>query len=99
MKQRTQVAVVLAGYLAAFLIASALVAIRIALTNTPDAAASSGMYAAGDAMLFVAVFGLASLLPTAAALYFLRTRPMVWTVLATVSVVVASTGVAAIIVY
>lgn len=39
--------------------ASAAVAIRVANTSDPDAQASSSMYAFGDALLFVAVLGLA----------------------------------------
>jgi hypothetical protein len=63
---------VTAGYVAAFLMASAAVAIRVASTSGPDAQASSGMYAFGDALLFVAVCGVAALVPTGVALFFLR---------------------------
>ena len=67
------------GYVAAFLIASAVVAVRVATTNTPEVEqASSGMYAAGDAFLFVAVFGVAALVPTGAALFFLRPYRLFW---------------------
>ena len=53
-----KVAVVAGGYVAAFLIASAVVAVRVAVTSGPVAQASSGMYAFGDAFLFVGVFGV-----------------------------------------
>jgi hypothetical protein len=67
-----KIGTVLIGYVIAILIAGAAVAIQVATTNGPDAQASSGMYAFGDAMLFVAIFGLCSLVPTVMALFFLR---------------------------
>lgn len=68
MKPFLKSGVVAVGYIAAFLIASAAVGVRLANTSGPDAQASSGMYAFGDALLFVAVFGVAALVPTGAAL-------------------------------
>lgn len=88
-----------AGYGAAFLIASAVVAIRVANTSGPDAQASSGMYAFGDFALFVAVFGLLALAPTGAALYFLRPYRRLWVVLSSLALVAALTGVAAVLLY
>src|SRR5690349_25002744 len=84
-----------AGYLGAFLAASLAVAIRVANTSGSDAQASSGMYAFGDSYLFIAVFGLLALVPTGAALYFLRPYRALWTVLSTLALCVAITGVAA----
>src|SRR6267142_196801 len=71
MKPILKVGVVAVGYLAALLVASAAVAIRLAHTSGPDAQASSGMYAFGDALLFVVVFGVAALVPSGAALFAL----------------------------
>jgi hypothetical protein len=68
------------GYIAAFLMTSAAVAIRIASTNGPDALASSGMYAFGGTLLFVGVFGVCALAPTGAALFFLRPYRYFWAV-------------------
>lgn len=51
----------------AFLAAFA-VSIYVALTDSPDRQASSGMYVFGDSLLFLAVFGLAA--ETAAFAYF-----------------------------
>jgi len=65
---------VLAGYVAAFVIASAAVAVHIATTDPAEASAASGMYAFGDLILFVAVFGVLALLPTGAALFFTFVR-------------------------
>ncbi len=94
-----KVAGVAGGYIAAFLVAAAAVAIRVASTSGPDAQASSGMYAFGDAVLFAAIFGVCALVPTGAALFFLRPYRRVWTVLAAMGLAVAVTGVAAVILY
>lgn len=99
MKPVFKVGAVALGYIAAFLIASAVVAIRIAATSGPDAQASSGMYAFGDSVLFVTVFGLSALVPTGAALFFLRPYRRFWTVLSTLGFAVAVTGVTAAVVF
>ena len=96
MNASLKVGAVVGGYVAAFLVASAAVSIRLANTSGPDAQASSGMYAAGDALLFAAVFGVAALVPTGAALFFLRPYRRFWTVLSTFSLGVAVTGLAAV---
>jgi len=95
MKGSFKVGVVAIGYIVAILIAAAAVAIRVANTSGPDAQASSGMYAFGDALLFVAVFGISALVPTAAALFFLRPYRRFWTLLSAVGLAVAVTGVTA----
>jgi hypothetical protein len=53
------------------------------------------MYAFGDAVLFVAVFGVAALVPTVTVLFFLRPCRRFWTVLASLGIGVAVTGVTA----
>jgi hypothetical protein len=95
----TKLAVVAAGYVAAFLIASAAVGVRLANTRGPEAQASSGMYAFGDLALFVAVFGVVALAPTGAALFFLRPYRQFWTVLSVLGLGVAVTGLAAVALY
>jgi hypothetical protein len=95
MKPFLKVGVVAGGYMAAVLVASAAVGIRLATTSGPEAQASSGMYAAGDALLFVAVFGVAAVVPTGAALFFLRPHRRFWTVLSAFGLAVAGTGLAA----
>ena len=92
MNASLKVGAVAGGYIAAFLVASAAVGIRLANTSGPDAQASSGMYAAGDALLFAAVFGVAALVPTGAALFFLRPYRHFWTVLSAFGLGVAVTG-------
>lgn len=92
MKPLFKVGVVAVGYIAAILVASAAVGIRLANTSGPDAHASSGMYAFGDALLFVAVFAVAALVPTGAALFFLRPYRLCWTVLSVFGLGIAVTG-------
>ena len=99
MKPLFKVAGVAGGYMAALLMASAAVAIRVASTTGPDAQASSGMYAFGDALLFVAVFGVSALVPTGAALFFLRPYRHFWTVLSALGLAVAVTGATAAILF
>lgn len=99
MNRLVKIGVVLSGYVVAFVVASEAVAIRIAHTSGPDAQASAGMYAFGDAVLFVAVFGVLAIIPTALALYFLRSYPTIWTVLGAAAVVFAVTGFLATVVY
>lgn len=57
------------------------------------------MYAFGDAVLFVAVFGVAALVPTAAALFFLRPYRLFWSGLSALGVTAAVTGIAAVILF
>jgi hypothetical protein len=96
MKPFLKVGVVAVGYIAAVLVASAAVGVRLATTSGPDAQASSGMYAFGDALLFVAVFGVAALVPTGAALFFLRPYRHFWMGLSVFGLGVAVTGLAAV---
>jgi len=99
MRPALRVGLVAAGYVGAFLIASMAVAIRVANTNGPDALASSGMYAFGDSFLFIMVFGLLALVPTAAALYFLRAYAGLWVALSAIGLSVALTGAAAVVLF
>lgn len=87
------------GYVAAMLIASAAVAVRVANTSHAEAQASSGMYAFGDTVLFVTVFGIAALVPTGAALFLLRPFRHFWTVFSALGLAVAVTGIAAAVVF
>jgi hypothetical protein len=98
-KPALKVPVIAGGYVAAFLLAFAAVAIRVATTSGPDAQASSGMYAFGDALLFGAVFAVTALAPTGAALFLLRPYPRFRAVLSTLGFAVAVTGVTAAIVF
>jgi len=83
---------VLAGYIFALCAACVMVYIRQLHTQGPDAQASAGMYAFGDAMLFGAVFGVAALLPTGLGLYYLRPVRSFWNLLAIAALPLAATG-------
>ena len=87
-------AVVIAGYIAAFVIANAAVNARD-LQSSPQDQASSGMYAWADMILFLEVFGLAAILPTALALFFLRPIQGFWIVFSLGAIAFAATGLAA----
>jgi len=95
MKALVKIGVVLGGYVAAVLAADAAVAVRVAHTSGPDAQASAGMYAFGDGLLFVAVFGALALVPTGLALWFLRPFRWFWTVLSVAALAVAATAIPA----
>lgn len=74
MKPILKVAIVAGGYLLAFIMAFAAVALHAALAGEAGAQASGGMSAFGDLVLFVAVFGAVALVPTGAGLYFLLSK-------------------------
>lgn len=99
MRPLAKAGLVALGYVGALLVALAVVAFRVVTTSGPEAQASSGMYAFGDAVLFVNVFGVLALVPTVAALYFLRPHRPFWTALAIVAIAVALTGIAAAVVF
>jgi hypothetical protein len=84
------------SYVAAILLAFCAVSIYINQTRGPDRDASAGMYAFGDALLFVAVFGVVSTIPTGLALVFLRQSWRFWVACSIVALVVASTSFAAV---
>ena len=92
MRTRGKIALVVTGYVVAVLVAAGVVAVYIALTDSPDRQASSGMYAFGDSLLFLAVFGVVGSIPTGAALFYLRSWPRYWPVLAVAALIIAATG-------
>lgn len=98
-KPLRKVALVTGGYAAALILAFVAVAIRVSHTSGPDAQASSGMYAFGDSLVFVFVFGVGALVPTGAALFFLRSHRPFWTLLSATALAVAVTSVAAAILF
>jgi hypothetical protein len=88
--------IVVGGYAAAILLAFCVVSIYIYQTSGPDRDASAGMYAFGDSLLFIAVFGVASTVPTALALVFLRQSRYFWIAVSVVALALASTSLAAV---
>lgn len=97
MKPYQKAAWVAGGYVVCLLLAFAAVAVHMVITGGPAGRgqAGGGMYAFGDSILFVAVFGVSSLAPTGAALLLLRPYHLFWKVLAVVALALAATGVAA----
>jgi hypothetical protein len=98
MRAAAKFGLVAAGYVGAFVVAAAVVTLYVNLTASPDRQASSGMYAFGDSLLFLAVLGVASAAPTAAGLFFLRPCHSFWRVLAVAAVGIAATGLASLMV-
>jgi hypothetical protein len=85
-------AAVLAGYFAALLAAFAAVYFRQLRTQADSVQASSGMYAFGESLVFLGVFGIAALLPTGLWLCFLRPFQKFWGAFSIASLALALTG-------
>src|SRR5215218_8141863 len=98
-KTLLKVFAVVGGYIAAWLVASAVVAFRVARLDVSAAQVSSGMYAFGDSLLFLGVFGVAALVPSGVALSLLRDHGRVWAVLSTLALAIAVSGVTAAILF
>jgi len=62
---------VIGGYVAACFLASGVVYVWELFTQGPIAQASSGMYAFGDLLLFIVIFGVLALIPTGLAADFM----------------------------
>jgi hypothetical protein len=71
MSKLTKLGVILGGYILACLIASGVLYVYQLFTQDAAAQASSGMYAFGDLLLFLGVFGVLALFPTGLAFYLL----------------------------
>jgi hypothetical protein len=84
MTMTARVGVVVLGYVAAFVVASAVVTVRIAAT-AQAAQSAAGMYAFGDTVLFLAVIGALASVPTAAALWMMRGNRLIWTTLGAIA--------------
>jgi hypothetical protein len=94
-----KISLVLSGYAIAFGIATVVVAMRVAATSGPAWQAYSGMLAFGDSGIFLAIFGLAAIPPTTAALVFLRSYHSFWRIASLVAACIAATGIASVIAY
>ena len=99
MNRFVKVGVVLAGYVAAVLVSCAALAVRLHNTQGPDVDASAGMYAFGDAILFVEVACGAAIFPTGLCSSFLRPYRRFWTALSIAILPLAATGPLAAMVY
>lgn len=74
MSRLTKLGLVLGGYVIACLVAAAVLYVYQLFTQDASAQASAGMYAFGDALLFMGVCGILALFPTGLGLYFLVRR-------------------------
>ncbi len=94
LKPASRALLVAAGYLAALVVAVAVVAAFGARAEVSD-----GMAAFGDSLLFLAAFGLAAVPATGAALFFLRPHARFWQGAAIVALGIAATGLGALAAY
>ena len=70
MNRLAKLGLVIGGYVAACLLAGAVVYVWQLNTQHASAQASAGMYAGGDVLLFIGMFGVLALVPTGLAAYF-----------------------------
>ena len=90
-----KIGIVVLGFAVALAIAWLAVDIRQRATQGPDAQAASGMYAGGDMILGIAVFGMIALVPIALALLWLRPVAWFWSALVGGAMLFALTGLVA----
>ena len=95
MRGPVKIGLVGVGYIGAFAIALAVRTAYIAATSEPDRQNYAAMYDFGDDLLFLGVFGVASVVPSATALFFLRPYRRFWRVLSVIAVIAATTAIAA----
>jgi hypothetical protein len=98
MRALAKVGLVGTGYIGAVAVAWAVVAVHIATTQGPDRRDYAAMFDFGDTLLFLGVFGLAAVLPTGAALFFLRPYRWFWRALSIAALVIAASAAAAFVV-
>lgn len=92
-KRFVKIGIVIAGYIFALVGASAALYVRLLFIDKAAAQAASGMYAFGDDMLFLGMFGFLSLIPTLLAFYFLRPLEKLWRWFAAACLVFAVLGI------
>ena len=92
MNRTTKVAVVLIGY--ALAVAAAVIAgyAYEAMVSKPGVDTSGGMYAFGSSLQIFGAFGVAALVPTGLALWFIRGNELAWRVLSRIALAFAVTG-------
>lgn len=88
---------VAAGYVLA--IAIAWVALEASLAVHPHPPGQDGMQAFGDGLFLLAVFSVVAVFPTGMGLYWMRPFVLFWQVSSAVALVVATAGVASLVVY
>lgn len=97
MTRSSKVLVVAGGYALALVTALAVTGAHVVATSGPAWQGSSGMLAFGDTALFGAVFAVAALPATCAALFFLRPVRRFWQVGSIVALAIAATALAALV--
>jgi len=90
---------VLAGYVAAYFIASFALDLYIARENPADVQGSPGMFAFGELLYFLFVFCVCAAPPTGLALWFLRRAEAFWSFLGASALLLAATGLTALTLY
>lgn len=94
MSRAKKIGLVFGGYLLAMLVSSLAVwAYEVRVAALPYDT-SGGMYAGGSMLTGLGVFLAAALVPTLAALWFLRARPMIWQGIALACFLFAAAGLA-----
>jgi hypothetical protein len=93
MRGLPKIGVVAAGYVVAVAVAFAVVSVYVAATSGPDRQTYAAMYDFGDMLLWLAMFGVAALPATGAALFFLRPYSLFWRASSTGALVMAATAV------
>jgi len=91
-----KVGIVVGGYVAAILFAVCVVSIYISQTSGTDRQTYAAMFDFGDSLLFLAVFGVVSTIPTGLALVFLRRSRAFWVACSVTALAIASTALAAV---
>src|SRR5437773_12492041 len=95
MRPLVKVGLVGAGYIGAFALASAVVTAYVAATSGPDRQNYGVMFAFCDDLLFLGVSGVAAVVPSGAALFFLSPYRSFCRVLSSTALVVAQQPAAA----
>ena len=99
MRPASKAALIAGGYVLAWLVARAVVAIHVAATSGADRDGAQGMFAFGDSLYFLAAFGLVALVPTAAALIVMRPYPRFWLGITITGVTLATSGLLAVLAF
>ena len=93
MNKSVKIGIVIVGYILACVAAYAATYVQELATRGTDAQASQGMFAFGQSILFMLVFGGLALIPTVLAFFFLRSSEKFWNGFAVLCLVSSSIGI------
>src|SRR5215510_13985490 len=93
MNKSVKIGIVIAGYIFACVAAYVATYIQELTTRGTDAQASQGMFAFGQSILFMLVFGGLALIPTVLTFYFLRSSEKFWNGFAVLCLAFSITGI------